>query len=312
MTQNRWGPARTRQNTRVQGAVPTTPDAVVRANGLALRGVVVAVYVYDSEPLLNQDGLQPNGVYVDVLLYGRHNTVLPRVIWTTGRSGLHEGDVVLPRAASRAVPDLDFDVSTSSPQSMDGDHVVVAFLEDDLAQPYIQRCLPHPSSDIGNDARPVGQRLRLAEADGHLRMWKQNGAAFGVGATGDFVVDTRRAHPGQVAYEPDGTEPDPTEDGSNGNVVVDVQRGATVTIRIGDGASVILRDADGDATLTVGDGGVAVAVADHLQALWEQFKALYDSHTHLYAFGPTAPPSAPATDWDPKINSDKMTLPDTD
>lgn len=308
---NRWGPAKTRQGTRVQGAVPTSPTQVLRAGGLTLRGVVIAVYVYDSQPFLNQDGLQPNGIYVDVLLYGRHASVLPRVLWTLNRSGLHEGDVSLPRPATRAVPNLDFDVTKTAPQTMDGDHVVVGFLEDDLAQPYVVGCIPHPSSDIGNAAKPVGQRMRLEEADGHPRFWKQNGTAFGIDADGNFVLDTRGAHPGQVAYNADGTEPAPTNDGSNGNQVIDIQEGATVTLRIGNGANLLLTNADGSATLTLGDGAVSVAVADHLQTLWQQFKALFDAHTHIYAFGPTLPPPAPAPAWDPNINSNKVTIPDT-
>lgn len=306
-------PNRTRLGTLVQGAVPTGLPGGLRANGLSLRGVVVAVYVYDTPDVLpNIPDVQANNVYVDVLLYGLRFNVLPRVLWTKARSGLHEGDVSLPRAATIDTSGEDFDVLKSDPQALDGDHVVVGFLEDDLTQPYVVASLNHPSSDIGNSGRPLGQRMRLTEADGNPRFWKHRGAAFGLDKDGNWLLDTRRAHGGE--YLADGSEPDPTEDGSNGNVILDLPRGSTVTIRINDGAQLTLEDQDGEATLTLGDGAVSVAVADHLQTLYEQLKAQFDAHQHLYAFGPTGPAQTAgftAPDWDPNINSDKATIPDT-
>ena len=168
---NRWRATRTGRGTVVQSAVPTG-NRQVRAQGLQVRGVVVAVYVYDSEGLINQPNVQPNAIYVDVLIYGRHNTVIPRVLWTTERSGLHEGEICIPRAATIDTTGNELDLTRAKPQSLDGDHVIIGFLEDDLTQPYVVRAVQHPSSDIGNSEKPLGQRMRLLESDGNPRLWK--------------------------------------------------------------------------------------------------------------------------------------------
>lgn len=304
---NRWQSTRTGRGTRVQSSIPTGARAV-RAQGLQVRGVVVAVYVYDSESFLNQE-VQPNDIYVDVLVYGRHNTVIPRVLWTVERSGLHEGDICIPRAARLDVTGEDLNLKVAKPQTLDGDHVIVGFLEDDLAQPYVVRSIQHPSSDIGNSARPLGQRMRLLEGDGNPRLWKHRGSAFGLDPDGNFIMDTRRAHSGE--YEANGAEPTPTEDGSNGNTVIDLQEGSTLIIRIGDGENLELTQKDGEATLKLGDGAVSFAIAENLQNYIDnQVKTVFDAHTHPYAFGPTGPPSTPLPGYDSSITSTKATLPD--
>jgi hypothetical protein len=283
---------------------------------MLLRGVVVAVYVYDAEQVfLNLPDVQINDIYVDVLLYGRNNVVLPRVQWSSPRSGLHEGDIVIPRAATLDTQS-ELNVQRSKPQAIDGDHVIVGFLEDDLTQPIVLGCIQHPSSDIGKTPEdPLGQRMRIRSGDGNPRLWKHRGTAFGVDQDGNWKLDTRIAHSG--VYEDDGSEPAPTEDGSNGNTVIDLQEGSTLTVRTGNGATLLLTEKDGDATLTVGDGAVSVAVADHLEALYGQLKAAFDAHTHTVPIvGPTGTtastaPLMPAPGWDSNINSDKVTIPDT-
>lgn len=304
---SRWSAGWSPMGAVVQGAVPSGPVAV-RSQGLFVRGVVIAVYVYDSkEELVPGYAVKPNGVYVDVLTYGKHNTVLRRVMWTHGRSGLQEGDISLPRAATLSVNEDALDLSLVDPAALDGDHVAVGFLEDDLSQPFVVCSLSHPSSDLGNEDRDLGQRMRLVEADGAPRMIKHRGAAFGLDAGGNWRLDTRRAHGG--AYQKDGTEPEPAEDGQHGNVVLQLPRGATVTIEIEGGANLTLTDKDGDAKLTLGDGAASVAVAEPLSALYKSLKDRFDTHVHPYAFGPTGAPTTPAPAWDGDIVSDKAKIP---
>lgn len=304
---SRWSTNQTGRGSVIQGAIPTG-QPLVRASGLTLRGVVVASYVYDSGPLPNQS-TEPNDIYVDVLVYGQVNTVLPRVLWTQGRSGLHEGDISLPRAATLDTSGEPLDVTKSKPQALDGDHVVVGFLEDDLGQPYVVTCLNHPSSDIGRAGAPLGQRMRLTSADGHPRLTKHRGSALGIDTNGNAVLDTRQAHSGE--YQGDGSEPLPTNNGSNGNTIVDLQEGATITIRIGDGAAIVIQNRDGNAEMTLGDGARGVALAENLQNyINNQVKLLFDQHTHPYAFGPTGPPMQQFPEYDTSITSTKSRLPD--
>lgn len=246
----RWKPAYHPKTDRLlQSGVPTGPDPI-RPGGLNLRGVVVAVYVFDDDGYPQPED-RPNTVLVDVLTYGEHNTYIPRVPWTYERSGLHEGDVSLPRAATIDT-EGDLNLLNSNPRNLDGDHVIVSFIENSLNQPYISRSIGHPSSDRGNAAKPVTQRLRLVRGDGHPRLWKHRGAAFGFDRDGQFLLDTRGAHSGE--YRADGTEPDPTENGSNGNVLATLQPGSA--FRVTGGETVEVQNT-GDTVLDT-DGSVLI------------------------------------------------------
>lgn len=83
----------------------------------------------------------------------------------------------------------------------------------------------------------------------------------------------------------------------------------------------------GDTTITInGAGGelfveqsgvaqVAVAIADHLEALWTQMvqaATVFDAHTHPTGVGPSGPAAPPSNfpAWDSNINSSKMLIPD--
>jgi len=87
------------------------------------------------------------------------------------------------------------------------------------------------------------------------------------------------------------------------------------TITHDGGNAATYENKDGDATLKVGDGGVKVAIADHLEILWGKAKIqadIFDAHLHPSAMGPTGPPTPfqvfPA--YDSAINSGKVTIPD--
>jgi hypothetical protein len=67
-------------------------------------------------------------------------------------------------------------------------------------------------------------------------------------------------------------------------------------------------------TLT-GAPTVAVAIANHLQTLWVQLKSkltAFDEHVHPTGVGPSGPPAPKIAcpDWDGKINSTKVNIPD--
>ena len=318
---SRWTPQRNGNGRLVQSSIPTASNSS-SPNGYTFKGVVIAVYVYDSDAGLEAIGNPPayNGVYCDVRTYGRWNQVLRRVLVTSDRQGMHEGSVKLPRAATLDTSG-ELDPNVSNPAAMDGDHVIVGFLENDWAQPYVHTWIPHPSSDIGNDGKPIGQRMRLLDADGHPRFEKHRGAAWGVDDDGNYIVDLRQAHEG--SYNVDGSELPPPLDGSSGNYTVKLPKASTVTISIEDGATLTLADKDGAATLTLGDGAVKMAVADHLETMYAGLKANVDElklahNTHAHPTAPSGPISIPsvtvassAPSWDPNINSSKLSTPDT-
>lgn len=373
--------------TRLQSGIPKQPRVMNpgSAEGVLLRGVVTATYVTDDpqHPLADEDATVPTAVYCDVMVYGNSPTFIPKALVCQERSGLHSGHVWKPRAASQTITGdtLDFDKG-ANPATIDGDHVLVGFLNGNFNQPLILRALPHPASDVGNEELGVGHRLKLVSGDGDPDFWKHNGTYYGIHKNGDFYIDTTHANDGTLDEE--GHEPDPPTDGK-GSVVCQLPQDAKwsvqlldmsdplnpvpvlkkeltkdgnvdhygedfvwevnisdfadpenpvplATIRLAkDKFEIVITDAggfvqalidgglcfkaegkDGDAMLTVGDGAVKVAIADHLNTLWTTFSGTeFPAHTHVDGFGGTGPVnSGPISAWDTAIESTKVTIPD--
>lgn len=244
--------------TILQSGIPKgdPTDSPMRMHGRTFTGVVVAVYAYDAPEASNNLDVsaETNAIYADVLCYGKFEGVIPRVLVTRGRQGLHEGEISLPRPAMMAVNGT-LDGQTTNPAMMDGDHVVVAFLDDDMKRPYIREYLPHPSADIGNAALPVGQRMRLAGADGSPLFWKHRGAYWGLDTNGNWHFDLTRAHTGQ--YNADGSEPDPALDGTSGNTEALLPKMARIHIKLGDDREITIEENGPSLVVTLPAGAVA-------------------------------------------------------
>lgn len=210
-------PTKTRRGSRFQSGIPTreAPSRPDSARGLKIRGVVVATYVTDdsNHPYGGKyDGAK--GVYCDVVTYssisGFRSRLLPSCLVLQKRSGMHSGNLWKPKAATMDVSDADLDPRTSNPANMDGDHVVVSFLDDSFSLPIIEGSIGHPNVDLGNEERDKGHRIGLKLADGDPDFMKHHGAFYGVDTNGDFVVNTTRANDGTLTEE--GTEQDPPTD----------------------------------------------------------------------------------------------------
>lgn len=301
----------------------------VSARGLNLRGVVVA----------NDDDTDDAAeAYCSVLVYsglpGMRTALLRHVLVTYERRGLHNGEITRPRGTTidvAAGPDGVVNVNTATdPANMDGDHVIVAFLDDDLQLPFILRFLPHPHSDRRDSPIPPaidtpGHRLTLREADGLPSLVRHQGAFWGADADGNFLVDVSRSYDREHVLSTDGAEPAPPATDSSGNVTVRLRAGRALTIDIvsspdtpaatpairlqvlddrlelSRGGAVLLRaeGAGPDATLTIGTGAQHAALAEPLQALW----------TLLRAAGASLTPPLAVPDWDPAISSSHLTVP---
>jgi hypothetical protein len=281
-----------------------------------MRGVVVAVYVVDDEnhPSAPYDSEEPSAVYCDVLTYGREQRFLPAVLVSYDFSGIHSGRVVRPRAALLDVTEstMDLDQATN-PANLDGDHVLVGFLDENYNQPVILRWLPHPSRDIGKDDDEPGHRMKLKLADGDPDFWKHKGAYYGVSVDGDFVIDTTQAYPDEELQD-NGSQPDPPEDGSTGNHKVRLPKGSTLEVQVEGGATFTIANKDADATLTLGDGAKSVAIAEESETLYSQLKGKLDQfaqHTHSSPVGPTGTPLPPITwpGWNSAIKSTSTKVP---
>lgn len=209
----------------------------MRARGMLLSGVVVATYVQqeDTAPFVTPTGqkllTRPVSVYCDVLTYsGRpemHGVVLGRVP-VAGSLGLHNGHVWKPRAAKINISGLALGAKNTDARDLDGDHVMVAFLDDNLQKPVITGRLTHPRASEGNDDLPqAGHRMLMTLEDGEPDLWKHQGTFYGVDQDGNFVVDTTRAHSGQ--YSATGGE-QPAKDAQHGNVNLTLSNAAKLTV----------------------------------------------------------------------------------
>jgi len=198
-----------RNGGRIQSGVPSKSynPRFSKANGLNIRGVVTTTYLTDDDnhPIVSRSENTTEGVavYCDVLCYSSMSSMrfqfLPAVLVSQDIGGMHRGRVWKPRASSidKTGDAIDYDGLTN-PADLDGDHVLVGFIDDNLNQPVILRGIPHPSADIGNEDRAVGNRIKLKAIDGDPDFWKHHGSFYGISNDGDFVTDTRFANDGEL------------------------------------------------------------------------------------------------------------------
>lgn len=218
---------------------------------------------------------------------------------------MHSGRVWKPRATTLDVTGNPLDLNKgSNPANMDGDHVLVGFLEGNTSHPVVLGGLPHPAADVGNAGKPAGQRLRLKLADGDPDFRKHHGSFYGIDDLGNFVIDTTMGWSG--ALNPDGSEPPPPGAGATGNHRTLLQPGAQAVLSIGGGATTVADGADATATFTVGDGAVSVAIAQALQTFLDStIKPMFDNHVHTYIApaipGSPAPTLSASTSTPPSI-----------
>ena len=331
---------KTAKGNRIQAGIPSgrrtaNPDF---ARGLKIRGVVIATYVAEdpNHPYPNRDGAQQ--VYCDVLSYssvsGFRYRIIPKCLVKQERGGAYSGRIWKPKAADIDLSDGNFDLKYSNPANLNGDHVLVGFMDDSFALPVIEGSIGHPSVDPDNEEKDIGNRLNLKLEDGDPDFWKHHGVFHGVDNDGNYHINTTFANDGTL--EEDGTEPDPPTDGK-GAVYIDLPQDAEWRLQLLDmadplnpatvaglritkdsvewildsGDSFSFGGSGADAFLILGDGAVSVAIADHLQTMWNQFITDFAAHTHLDGFGGTGPVnSGPITSYDTNINSTQLTIPD--
>jgi hypothetical protein len=311
--------------------------------GLMLRGVVVTTYVTDDDaaPVPPED--KAIGVYCDVVVYSGQPSIryqlLRAVPVVQDRSGLHSGRIWKPRAASFDITGgtLDIEKGTNL-ANVDGDHVLVGFLDGTHTRPVILGALPHPANDVGNEDKAVGNRMRLKAVDGDPDFWKHHGVFYGVADNGDWVVDTTQANAGEL--EPNGKEKAPPTDGSGSQfhtlpqdaqyvvTLMDMSNPASpqvvtelaitkalLELVIEAGAALKIEGKDANAKATLGDGAVSMTISEHLETLYGNLKTAletYNPHVHPTAWGPSGPaaPVLVVPPWDPTIKSSKLKTPD--
>lgn len=187
---------------------------------LNLRGVVIATYHPEQVQAATSEELGSRPLLCDVLLYtaipGTRTAVIPRCLAPNSSGAPGEGRTFRPRPARQnrrtGLPLNAAEIAKGNPMDYDGSHVIVGFLDNNFALPYIQTAIPHPWTS--GDLPAYG---------GEPDMTTHRGVTWGVNDNGDFVVDAAGAR--DAGLNPDLSEPAPEGTGLSGNIRLRSQAG---------------------------------------------------------------------------------------
>lgn len=212
-----------------------------RAGGLQLAGVVLKAFRPDDNP--DREGFVESritGWLCQVLVYSsRGRAVIDNVPVAVHRLGLNGAALWEPKATTvdvtggELVLEAENGKTPTPPHHMDGDHVLVSFLDDDLNQPLITACLPHPKSY----RRPSSNNDLYAS-----EVWARGNHLF-VSDDGDVEVDTTAASDGTQ-----GVDGSLQSTPGKGNVTVKLKSSAKVRIEI-DGSNTVIEANNGKVTI---------------------------------------------------------------
>lgn len=296
-----YAPHRLPSGTVLQAGIPTRPAPAVayRASGILMRGVVTATYVADDPNHPSEtNGNSAVAVYCDVLAFssrsGQRWTFLPQALVLQDRGAMHSGRIWKPRAATKDITGEPLNINRATlPANMDGDWVLVGFLDDAPNQPVILGGIPHPSADAGNEGKTAGHRMKLKLADGDPDFWKHKGAFYGIDKDGNFTVDTTEAYATDLAS--DGKEPAAPGNGTAGNVKVKLPVGSSLHVQLDGGELLKLEFKGTTAKLTLGDGSKHATIYEALEDFWNNTVKpkfdTFDTHVHPTGVGPSGAPS---------------------
>lgn len=235
---------------RRQAGTPARPKVDRRENVAKLtRGVVVAVHFADA---VDGDGpaeeayQHPRAVTCDVITWTGHGSgFLWNVPVMQRGSSVGNASLWVPRAPTRTLDgspltfEGDETAAPVDPENIDGEWVIIDFLEGDLRAPIIIGSYQHPRSRRPQNGATPGQ-LRDSTADGRgpelpdgiERFLAHQGAILRVDRAGNVVIDTTRA------TEDDSGE---TQPGQAGNVDLDLPDGALFVVRFAGGRQIVMR-----------------------------------------------------------------------
>jgi len=297
-----------------------------RATGsIVVRGVVIATYFADEEDRPGIVG-QARGLSIaqhdikavacDVLTYGGpFRFFLPRIPVAQPRHALNDHTGLwIPRPSTvdlrtgnapllpqgivsgsgdntSAVTQISNQERVSDPRDLDGDHVLVDFVENDPQQAFIRsEQLPHPRANF-----------RLTTDTGRAVRSRFRGVIQEVDANGNLLLDARAGNDGSINAAGEET---PANAVGFGNVTIEANAEAEVNVvgRNDDDSneqfrlrlkkdellldlvaaiSLLIQGNQTNTTMQVGDGAVAVAIANRLQSYIDTMvKTEYDAHSH--------------------------------
>lgn len=190
--------------------------------GWITRAVVLQVYYPEDDDLSGwtSGGLQ-RAITCDVRTYGAYSRELTRIPVLQLNHGLWDQNVYIPRAARVNITGGDFvprPSKTKGPtaaEDLDGDHVLIAFLDNHPDQAVIlPYSLPHPKSNYSP-----------TKADGRVRRIRHNGALIEFDKDGNLGIDATGA--AKPDLKKDGSED--SNSGTGGQITISTTDGSNKT-----------------------------------------------------------------------------------
>lgn len=226
---------------------------VSNTGGWITRAVVLQTYFPEED---DRNGWVSGGnqrcILCDVRTYGRFSRVLTKVPVLQRTHGLWDTDVYIPRASKINIEggDMVGDASGSKPptsaEKLDGDHVLVGFLDNDPSQPVVLPFgMAHPKS-----------RYSPASGDGRVKRLRHNGTLVEWDDSGNLTIDATGAAKADLLA-------DGSEDSNSGT-------GGVVTVKTKDGSDAVSQvrlNASGAALIEAAGGTVKLELTKDTTAV---------------------------------------------
>lgn len=222
-----WKTGMLLDGTVIQAGVPLHRGADwFDTRGFMTRAVVTKTYYADDPEWEDRGWAQGTvrGICCDVRTYGRYSRMLWRVPVLQRVHGLHDEDVYVPRQSTQNLaPGGTLVTLPSGPngprptpaENLDGDHVLVGFLEGNPDNPVIfPYALPHPSSS-----------QRLIEGGGRVRRFRHAGVTIEWSEDGNLTLDASGAAKEELG--PQGAEQ--PNSGTGGQITIRTSDGTNTT-----------------------------------------------------------------------------------
>lgn len=190
--------------------------------GFSTKAVVLKTYYADDPEWESRAWASGTmrGVCCDVRTYGRYSRLLYRVPVLQRAHGVHDEDIYIPRDTSQNMEPggslvASGDGTPTAAENMDGDHVLVGFLEGNPDNPVIYPyCIPHP-----NSAR------KLTSDAGRVKRFRHAGVEIEWSEDGNLTIDATGA-----AKEKLGTAgAEQSNSGTGGQIIIKTSDGTNET-----------------------------------------------------------------------------------
>lgn len=191
------------------------------AGGWITRAVVLTTYYPEEDDRSGWTKGHQRAQLADVRTYGAYSRVLSKVPVLQSTHGLWDEDVRTLRGSSINLAGGSLQgapgrrTGPTAAENLDGDHVLVGFLDNDPRQPVILPfALAHPKANNS-----------LKKADGRVRRIRHNGSLFQIDKDGNLSLDGRGAAKEELG--PNGAEV--SNSGTGGKVTLLTSNGSKTT-----------------------------------------------------------------------------------